>query len=129
MEDGMSTIKIVVEKHPEGYVAYPLGIEGVIAGEGETYEEALSDVRSAIRFHLETFGAESLSGDAPVLEAFGFAMVREREHIAMVRQNEDGSKTPLTLPNHSTIKGATLRVICRQSNITREEFLSAYEKT
>lgn len=49
-------IKIIVEKHPEGYVAYPLGFKGVIVGEGDTYEEALEDVKSAIKFHIETFG-------------------------------------------------------------------------
>jgi predicted RNA binding protein YcfA (HicA-like mRNA interferase family) len=63
------------------------------------------------------------------LKALGFVMVREREHIAMVRDNPDGSKTPLTLPNHPTIKGPTLRVICRQSRISREDFLAAYENT
>jgi predicted RNase H-like HicB family nuclease len=52
--------KIVVEKHTDGYVAYPLGIKGVVVGEGDTYEEALADVKSAIRFHLETFGVEGL---------------------------------------------------------------------
>jgi predicted RNase H-like HicB family nuclease len=66
----MVTVKIVVEKHPEGYVAYPLGIDGVIVGQGESYEEALADVRSAIRFHIETFGPESLWTETPVLEAF-----------------------------------------------------------
>ena len=66
----MVTVKIVVEKHPEGYVAYPLGIDGVIVGQGESYEEALADVRSAIRFHIETFGPESLRVETPVLEAF-----------------------------------------------------------
>lgn len=63
-------IKIVVEKHPDGYVAYPLGLTGVVVGEGDTYEEALADVRSAIAFHLETFGKEALEGESPVLEAF-----------------------------------------------------------
>ena len=52
----MQSIKIIVEKHTDGYVAYPLGLRGVIVGEGDSYEEALSDVRSAIRFYLETFG-------------------------------------------------------------------------
>jgi predicted RNA binding protein YcfA (HicA-like mRNA interferase family) len=61
------------------------------------------------------------------LEALGFVMVREREHIAMVRSNPNGSKTPLTLPNQPTIKGSTLRIICRQSRISREDFLAAYE--
>jgi predicted RNase H-like HicB family nuclease len=49
-------LKIIVEKHLDGYVAYPLGVKGVIVGEGATYEEALADVKSAIRFHIETFG-------------------------------------------------------------------------
>ena len=52
--------KIIVEKHPDGYVAYPLGVKGVVIGEGDTYEEALADVKSAIAFHIETFGAEVL---------------------------------------------------------------------
>ena len=52
----MRQIKIIVEKHPEGYVAYPLGLKGVVVGEGDTYEEALADVKSAIKFHIKTFG-------------------------------------------------------------------------
>ncbi len=48
----MRQIKVVVEKHPDGYVAYPLGLKGVVVGQGDTYEEALSDVKSAIRFHM-----------------------------------------------------------------------------
>ena len=64
------SFKVIVEKHPEGYVAYPLGLKGVVVGEGETYEEALADVKSAIRFHIETFGLEVLGTDPPVLEAF-----------------------------------------------------------
>lgn len=63
-------LKIIIEKHPEGYVAYPLGLKGVIVGEGDTYEEALDDVKSAIRFHIETFGPEVLEAESPVLEAF-----------------------------------------------------------
>jgi len=66
----MTQYKIVVEKHPDGYVAYPLGLRGVVVGEGDTYEEALADVKSAIHFHIETFGEEALSSDSPVLEAF-----------------------------------------------------------
>ena len=65
----MKSVKIVIEKHPDGYVAYPLGIEGVVIGEGDTYAEALADVQSAIRFHIETFGPETLSEQSPVLEA------------------------------------------------------------
>jgi predicted RNase H-like HicB family nuclease len=62
--------KVIVEKHADGYVAYPIGLKGVVVGEGESYEEALADVRSAIQFHLETFGFEALPADEQVLEAF-----------------------------------------------------------
>ena len=54
----MKQIKVIVEKHPDGYVAYPLGLKGVVVGEGDTYEQALADVESAIRFHIETFGTD-----------------------------------------------------------------------
>jgi predicted RNase H-like HicB family nuclease len=62
--------KIVVEKHPDGYIAYPLGLKGIIVGEGDTYEEALADIKSAIHFHIETFGQDVLEVESPVLEAF-----------------------------------------------------------
>jgi predicted RNase H-like HicB family nuclease len=62
--------KIVVEKHSDGYVAYPLGLKGVVAGEGDTHEQALADVNSAIAFHIETFGEQVLEGEAHVLEPF-----------------------------------------------------------
>ncbi len=63
-------VKVIVEKHPDGYVAYPLGLKGVVVGEGDTYEEALAAVQPAIAFHVETFGAEVLDDAASVLEAF-----------------------------------------------------------
>jgi len=72
--------------------------------------------------------------DAPVkrvikaLETLGFSIVRQKEHISMIKKNADGSSTPLTLPNHSIIKTGTLRTICTQARITREDFLRAYEK-
>lgn len=66
----MKHLKIIIEKHPDGYVAYPVGIKGVVVGEGDSYEAALADVRSAIRFHIETSGPEVLDVDEPVLEAF-----------------------------------------------------------
>ena len=60
--------KVVVEKHPDGYVAYPLGIRGVVIGQGESYAEALKDVQSAISFHEETFGPEALfNSESPVI--------------------------------------------------------------
>ena len=66
----MTRIKIIVEKHEDGYVAYPLGVKGGVVGEGDTYNDALADVKSAIRFHIETFGAEVLEEDPKILEAF-----------------------------------------------------------
>ena len=60
----------MVEKHTDGYVAYPLGLKGVVVGEGDSYDAALADCESAIRFHLETFGAEAADADPAVLDAF-----------------------------------------------------------
>lgn len=71
--------------------------------------------------------------DAPIarvlkaLAALGFDLVREGNHLALVRENEDGTRTPMTLPNHKTLKGSTLRAVLRQSGISRDAFLSAYD--
>lgn len=54
----MNDFKIIIEKHEDGFVAYPLGLKGAIVGQGNTYEDAFADVKSAIRFHIETFGEE-----------------------------------------------------------------------
>ena len=62
------------------------------------------------------------------LELLGFKVLREKEHISLVRNNPDGGKTPLTMPNHPTIKASTLRTICTQAGISRDEFLKAYDK-
>lgn len=63
-------MKIVIERHSDGFVAYPLGLRGVVVGQGDTYDAALADVKSAINFHVETFGREVLEDESPVLEAF-----------------------------------------------------------
>ena len=55
------------------------------------------------------------------LNKLGFEVVREREHIALVKNNSDGTRTPLTMPNHTRIKGSTLRAICTQAQISRED--------
>lgn len=65
----MLTCKIIVEKHPDGFVAYPLGFKGIVVAQGDTYEAALADVKSAIKFHIETFGKDAFESD-DVLEAF-----------------------------------------------------------
>ena len=71
--------------------------------------------------------------DAPIrkvikaLERLGFRIVREGNHIAMVRQNADGTRTPLTMPNHRTIKSSTLRTILSQAGISRDDFLKVYK--
>jgi len=69
MEQMKKEIKIIVERHSEGYVAYPIGLKGVVVGEGNTYEEALADVKSAIRFHIETFGEEDIETE-DIMETF-----------------------------------------------------------
>ena len=60
------------------------------------------------------------------LRLLGFRLVREKEHISMVRENPDGTQTPLTMPNQPKIKGSTLRALCTQAGISRDEFLEAY---
>jgi predicted RNA binding protein YcfA (HicA-like mRNA interferase family) len=71
--------------------------------------------------------------DAPIeqvikaFERLGFELVRTGNHVAMVRENPDGSRTPLTMPNHRRVKGSTLRAILTQAGISRDDFLDAYE--
>ena len=64
------SMKIVLERHSDGYVAYPLGLKGFVVGQGDTYDEALADVTSAIKFHIETFGENAFDPDSEVIEAF-----------------------------------------------------------
>ena len=59
----MKVLKIIVEKHPDGYVAYPLGLRDIVIAEGGTYEETLAEVKSAIQFHIETFGNGAFGND------------------------------------------------------------------
>jgi len=66
----MGNYKVVVERHADGYVAYPLGLKGVVVAQGDTYDDALANIRSAIRFHIDTFGEEAFGTDTPVLDAF-----------------------------------------------------------
>ena len=72
--------------------------------------------------------------DAPrerVIQAFerlGFRLVREGHHLAMVREKPDGTRTPLTMPNHPRIKGSTLRTIRTQARVPGGAFLEAYEQ-
>jgi predicted RNase H-like HicB family nuclease len=52
-------VKIIVEHHQDGYVACPLGLNGVVVGGGDTYDEALAHGTSAIAFHIESFGSDA----------------------------------------------------------------------
>ena len=63
------------------------------------------------------------------LSKLGFVVVREGNHISLVRENADGTKTPMTIPNHPFLKASTLRTICRQAGIDREDFLKAYRES
>ncbi|MCU0567357.1 MAG: hypothetical protein MUF49_12250 [Oculatellaceae cyanobacterium Prado106] len=69
-EKQLKQFKIVIEKHPDGYVAYPIGLVGAVVGQGDTYEEALSDVKSAIACYIEVFGKEILEDTPPSVEIF-----------------------------------------------------------
>ena len=66
----MTQVKIILEKYADGYVGYPLGLKGVIVGQGDSYDETLMDVKSAIAFHIETFGSEVFDADELVMEVF-----------------------------------------------------------
>ena len=67
----MKKLKFVVEKHRDGYVAYPLGLKGAVVGQGDSYESALADAKSAAAFHIESFGKEAFDEQDDVMEAFG----------------------------------------------------------
>ncbi|MBF0111273.1 MAG: type II toxin-antitoxin system HicA family toxin [Desulfamplus sp.] len=69
-----------------------------------------------------------LSDVIKALNSLGFETIRTGNHISMVRKNSDGTTTPLTIPNHRTLKGSTLRTILTQSGINRDEFLNVYKE-
>jgi predicted RNase H-like HicB family nuclease len=66
----VTQLKFVIEQHADGYMAYPLGLQGVVIGEGDTYDTALADAKSAAKFHIETFGADAFPTKSPLLVAF-----------------------------------------------------------
>ena len=66
----MKQFRIIIEKHSNGYLAYPLGIKGAVVGQGDTYEEALADVKSAIRCYIEVFDRETMENELPAIETF-----------------------------------------------------------
>ena len=66
----VKTLKFIVEKHRDGYVAYPLGLKGAVVGEGESYESALADAKLAAAFHIESFGKDAFDDQDDVMEAF-----------------------------------------------------------
>lgn len=63
-------IKVIVEKHLDGYVAYPIGMKGVVVAQGDTYQEVLDEIKSAIDFHIETFGKEVFEDENIATEVF-----------------------------------------------------------
>ena len=75
------------------------------------------------KFPVDADNARVLSA----LAALGFTVIREREHIALRRSNPDGTTTPMTIPNHPHLKASTLRAICRQAGIERDDFIAAYD--
>ena len=66
----MQSFKIIVEKHTNGYIAYPIGLKGIVIGQGDTYDESVKDVTSALQFYIETFGTEELEAEVPALDVF-----------------------------------------------------------
>jgi predicted RNase H-like HicB family nuclease len=66
----MTHLKFIIVQHSDGFLAYPLGMHGVVVGEGDTYDEALADAKSAAKFHIETFGADAFPSDSPLVDAF-----------------------------------------------------------
>ena len=63
-------VKVIIERMEDGYIAYPLGMKGIVIGQGDSYHDALADVTSAIHAHLQEFGPECLEESNSAIEAF-----------------------------------------------------------
>jgi predicted RNase H-like HicB family nuclease len=63
-------LKIIIEEHADGFVAYPVGLKGAVVAEGDTYDEALANIESAVAFHIETFGKQVLDDEDVVMQVF-----------------------------------------------------------
>jgi hypothetical protein len=88
---GMKKIKFVVEKHRDSYVAYPLGLKAAVVAEGDSYESALADAKSAAAFHIESFGKEAFDDQDDVMEAFvteAFAISARADHRCVLRTKD-----------------------------------------
>ena len=92
-------IRIIVERYSDGYVGYPLGLKGVVVGQGDTYEETLADVKSVIRFHIETFGKDAFDEDVEkVAETFrAFETVEKYSYRATV---DEIAENDLNIPRY-----------------------------
>ena len=72
--------------------------------------------------------------DAPIgkvikaLAVLGFEVIRQGNHISMIKINPDGTQTPLTSPNHKEIKSSTLQLVLRQAGISRNQFLDIFNE-
>ena len=66
----LTKFKIIVEQYKDGFVAYQLGLAGCVIGQGDTADDAIADVKSAIRFHIESFGMDAFADDSPLLHAY-----------------------------------------------------------
>jgi sugar phosphate isomerase/epimerase len=90
----MRQFKVIVEKHPDGYVAYPIGLKGVVVSQGDTYEEALADV---VTLGGKWVTIPSLPGSVP-LTAEGYRRVAEEFNQAGEIAKQYGLK--LLFHNH-----------------------------
>jgi predicted RNase H-like HicB family nuclease len=59
----MRAIQILVEKHDDGFIAYPLDVHGGCVGQGDSHAKALADCQRVLKAHVATFGREVLQED------------------------------------------------------------------